>query len=90
MEGPLKIEVTLPKPLEAFVREKVTAGGYGSASEVIREGLRLLQQYDDERLRTLRQAIQKGLASGEGPLLEDVTVDEVMSSVDERLRRVQR
>ncbi len=85
----MRIEITLPEPLENFVREKVKIGGYGSASEVVRESLRLLQQYDDERLRTLREAIRKGMESGEGPLLDDVSVDDVMERAAERLKRAQ-
>ena len=47
---------------------KVASGRYHSASEVIRAGLRLLEE--QERLRevkpeTLREEIQKGLASGQ-------------------------
>lgn len=83
------LNVTLPEPLDQFVQEKVATGGYSSASEVVREGLRLLQQYDDERLRTLRAAIRKGLESGEGPLLDEVSTDDVVRDVDERLRRAQ-
>lgn len=88
--GPVKsLNVTLPEPLDLFVQEKVATGGYSSASEVVREGLRLLQQYDDERLTMLRAAIRKGLESGEGPLLEEVSTDDVMREVDERLRHAQ-
>ncbi|HET6895846.1 MAG TPA: type II toxin-antitoxin system ParD family antitoxin [Candidatus Baltobacteraceae bacterium] len=83
------LNVTLPEPLDQFVQEKVATGGYSSASEVVREGLRLLQQYDDERLHTLRAAIRKGLGSGEGPLLDEVSTDDVMRDVDERLRHAQ-
>lgn len=63
------LNVTLPESLDQCVREKVATCGYSSASEVVREGLRLLQQYDDERLHTLRAAIRKGLESGEGRCL---------------------
>lgn len=88
--GPVKsLNVTIPEPLEQFVQEKVKTGGYSSASEVVREGLRLLQQYDDERLRTLQAAIRKGLESGEGPLIDEVSTKDVMRDVDERLRHAQ-
>ena len=36
--------VTLPTPLEDFVRQKVAAGEFSSVDEVVCEGLRLLQQ----------------------------------------------
>ena len=40
------MNVSLTKELETFVSRKVKSGGYGSASEVIRESLRLLEQED--------------------------------------------
>jgi len=83
------INVSVPEPLEAFVQQKVASGGYSSASEVVREGLRLLQQYDDERLRTLRAAIRKGMESGEGRLLDEVSTHEIAERGNERLRRTQ-
>ena len=81
------INVSVPEPLEEFVQQKVASGGYSSASEVVREGLRLLQQYDDERLRTLRAAIRKGMESGEGRLLDEISTDEIAQRGNERLRR---
>ncbi len=83
------LNISLPEPLDAFVHQKVATGGYGSASEVVREGLRLLQQYDDERLRTLRAAIRKGFESGEGRLLEEITTEEIVRRGTERLRHEQ-
>ncbi|MHB8231199.1 MAG: type II toxin-antitoxin system ParD family antitoxin [Vulcanimicrobiaceae bacterium] len=83
------INVSVPEPLEEFVQQKVASGGYSSASEVVREGLRLLQQYDDERLRTLRAAIRKGMESGEGRLLDEISTDEIAQRGNERLRRAQ-
>ncbi|MHB1551648.1 MAG: type II toxin-antitoxin system ParD family antitoxin [Vulcanimicrobiaceae bacterium] len=83
------INVSVPEPLEEFVQQKVASGGYSSASEVVREGLRLLQQYDDERLHTLRAAIRKGMESGEGRLLDEISTDEIAQRGNERLRRAQ-
>ena len=88
--GPVKsLSVTLPEPLEEFVHKKVSTGGYSSASEVIRESLRLLQQYDDERLRTLRAAIRKGFECGEGRLLEEISAEDIARRGADRLRRAQ-
>jgi antitoxin ParD1/3/4 len=58
------MNVSLPPELEARVRQRVESGMYGSASEVIREALRLFEAY--EKLKTakldgLRQDIAKGL-----------------------------
>ena len=47
-----------------FIDEQVEAGHYGSASEVVRDGLRLLVERQ-VRLDRLRQALDEGDASGE-------------------------
>ena len=47
-----------------FIDEQVEAGRYGSASEVVRDGLRLLQERQT-RLDRLRKALDDGDASGE-------------------------
>ena len=71
------MNVSLTAELEKYVSEKVASGLYHSASEVIREGLRLLKEQDalrELRLNELRQQIQAGINSGEPlPLnLDDV------------------
>ncbi len=43
------MNVSLPIPLEEFVRQKVAAGELGSPDEVVVEGLRLLQQQESWR-----------------------------------------
>lgn len=53
--------------LEEMIREKIASGSYNSASEVVREALRLLEQEDQLRslkLQKLRQDILEGLESG--------------------------
>lgn len=61
------MNISLTPELEKFVKGKVESGRYHSASEVIREGLRLLEEQEQLRevkLIALREEIQKGLASG--------------------------
>jgi antitoxin ParD1/3/4 len=58
------MNISLTPELEHFVQDKVNSGMYTSASEVIRESLRLLYTYDDlqkQRLQQLNQAIDIGL-----------------------------
>lgn len=71
------MNVSLTPQLEELVKKKVDSGLYGSASEVMREALRLLDERDRihaMRLEELRAEIQKGLDSGEAtPLnIEDI------------------
>jgi antitoxin ParD1/3/4 len=47
----------------AFVEAQVASGRYASTSEVVRAGLRLLEE-QAQRLEALRQAIAEGEASG--------------------------
>lgn len=61
------MNVNLTLQLEEMVRQKVSSGLYASASEVIREALRLMEEQDRLRaakLDQLRQDIQDGLNSG--------------------------
>lgn len=48
-----------------FVEALVTEGRYGSASEVVRTGLRLLEERE-AKLSLLRDAVRQGLESGPG------------------------
>lgn len=61
------MNVSLTPELEQLVNEKVDSGLYQTASEVVREALRLLKQRDDqERLRADVQAGFDQLTRGEG------------------------
>jgi antitoxin ParD1/3/4 len=55
--------VTLGKHFEDFIAEKVEEGRYASASEVVRAGLRLLEEHE-ARVEALRAALVKGEESG--------------------------
>ena len=64
----MTMNVNLSPQLEAMVKAKVASGRYTSASEVVREALRLMEQQDQLRvlhLQQLRRDIQDGLASEE-------------------------
>lgn len=53
------MNVSLTPELEKFVGAKVDSGLYNNASEVIREGLRLLKEHDEIRLKW-REQIERG------------------------------
>ena len=58
------MNVSLTPELESLIEGKVKSGLYSSASEVVREALRLLQQRDQEReamLEELRRKVQVGI-----------------------------
>jgi antitoxin ParD1/3/4 len=67
------MNISLNPHFETLVKNKVESGLYNSASEVMREALRLLEERDqlrELRLETLRGEIQKGIDSGEGTALD--------------------
>jgi antitoxin ParD1/3/4 len=55
--------IELGDEIAVFVSEQVDAGRYGSASEVIRAGLRLLQD-QETKMAVLRSALIEGEKSG--------------------------
>jgi antitoxin ParD1/3/4 len=58
------MNVSLTPELEQLVNKKVKTGMYQTASEVIREGLRLLRERD-QRLDALRRDIRSGFVAVE-------------------------
>ena len=82
------MNVSLTPRLEALVRRKVESGLYNSASEVVREALRLLEERDrikEMKLEELRKEIQQGIDSldrGEGT---PFNADDVIKRGRERL-----
>ena len=67
------MNISLTPKLETMVKKKVESGMYNSASEVIREALRLLEEKDNlyqMRLKALKQNIQDGINSGESSSLD--------------------
>lgn len=72
--------VALSPHFEHFIREQVESGRYNNASEVVRAGLRLLEDQQQQaciKLEALRAAIAAGLASGTG-----VPADEVFDRLE--------
>lgn len=80
------MNINLTPLLEGMVRQKVDSGLYTSASEVVREALRLMDEQDNLRaakLGQLRQDIRAGLNSGEAALWNP---DQVKRAGRERLQ----
>jgi antitoxin ParD1/3/4 len=58
------VNISLTPELEQMVDNKVKSGRYASASEVIREGLRLLEEQEQlkqQRLSEVRRKIDRGI-----------------------------
>ncbi len=79
------MNVSLTPELDNFIAEKVASGFYSSASEVIRESLRLLKEQDElrrRRIEELRKDIKKGLdQSDKGEVLSFTSTAEIMAHI---------
>ncbi len=78
------MNVSLTPELERFVGEKVESGLYNNASEVVREGLRLLKEQDEVRLRW-REQIERGWQEAQAGRL--VHPDEAFRRIDARIKK---
>lgn len=78
---------SLPEDQSAFIDEKVAAGGYASSSEVVREGLRALQERDAALERWLVEEVgptyDRWKAGVEKMYSADKVFDELHSLIDE-------
>lgn len=76
--------VALSPHFETFIRQQVDSGRFNNVSEVVRAGLRLLEEREAEqaaKLQALREAIAVGLASG-----PDLSEDEVFNELEAKLQ----
>jgi antitoxin ParD1/3/4 len=82
------MNVSLTKELEKLVNDRVKSGMYQTASEVIREGLRLLKERDN--LETLRRDIRAGfeaLDRGEYEEYNETTTKGLATAIKARGRQ---
>ena len=84
------MNVSLTPQLESFVRSKVEAGRYSSSSEVVREALRLLEQFDsvqEAKLAALRGDVQHAIDQVERGETAEFDVEEIKREGRARLRK---
>ena len=78
------MNVSIGARWESFVEETVRTGRYGSASEVVREGLRLVEERE-ARLRSLRATLEASIAAGGE--VSDAALDAALDERDAALAR---
>lgn len=75
---------SLGEHYETFARELVKSGRYASVSEVLRDGMRLMEEREalrEWKLTELKKAIQEGLDSGPS---EPWDIDEIIAEARQR------
>lgn len=78
------MNVSLPQSLADYVELEVKSGDYGTASEVVREALRLLRRErsaGEERLAILRGAVAVGLEDASAGRFSDRSIREIAESI---------
>lgn len=74
--------LSLGEHWEVFIRNEVSSGRYGSASEVVRDALRTLET-NKTRLDALRAHLAEGAAQVRaGVFVEDYSVDKVIAALN--------
>lgn len=71
--------ITLGPHFEAFIAKRLKNGRHGSASEVVRAGLRLLET-SETKLETLRILLAEGEKSG----LADYSYEKLIQALDDK------
>jgi antitoxin ParD1/3/4 len=74
--------ISLGDHFEGFINRQIESGRYGSASEVIRASLRLLEERE-QKLRALRQALVEGEDSGDAG---ELNMDEIKAKARRKAR----
>jgi antitoxin ParD1/3/4 len=83
----MSLSVTVGERFEKFVKEQVATGRYNNASEVVRAGLRLLENEEELRARRLAEldaALARGLADAEAGRV--VPAEQVFAELRARYR----
>ena len=83
------LNISLPEALRQFVDQKVKTGGYGTASEYIRELIRQDQKQEAEQER-MEAMLLEGLDSGPGIEVTPELWKELRDELVERRRKAKR
>lgn len=77
------MNVSLPKEFAEFVESEVASGEYGTASEVVRESLRLLRRekaLEAEKRAVLRREVGIGLSDAHAGRFSERSVSDILES----------
>ncbi|MBU2708795.1 type II toxin-antitoxin system ParD family antitoxin [Zooshikella marina] len=73
--------ISLGDHFDGFIAEQLKTGRFGSASEVIRAGLRLLEERE-AKLDALRKLIAEGVVEAEAGKTVDYDMQSILDSIN--------
>lgn len=75
--------LTLGEHWEMFIKNEIASGRYGSASEVVRDGLRELEERKS-KLEALRAHLGQGAAQAKrGEFVENYSIENIIAELDQ-------
>lgn len=77
---PKNTSITLGEHFDSFIAQQIHEGRYSSASEVVRAGLRLLED-NEQKIATLRHLLKEGEDSGTA----EYSYESLMQELDDEL-----
>lgn len=79
-----QLSITLPVEMAKLVKDKVASGAYASESEVIRDGLRALQERDDAVEKWLKQEVAATFDDYKAGKIKTSSLEEVRERLSRR------
>jgi putative addiction module CopG family antidote len=86
MRTPQQFSITLPRDMAEIVEGKIKSGAYASVSEVVRDGVRALQEREAAQERWLREEIVAGHAEYLGDPSKAVPAEAMLGRITARRR----
>jgi antitoxin ParD1/3/4 len=78
--------LSLGEHWEVFIKKEIASGRYGSASEVVRDALRAMEERKS-KLEALRSHLSEGATQARnGGFVDDFSMDSLISDLDSELR----
>ncbi|MBL7003662.1 MAG: type II toxin-antitoxin system ParD family antitoxin [Gammaproteobacteria bacterium] len=76
--------LSLGKHWEVFIKNEISSGRYGSASEVVRDALRSMEERKS-KLNALRAHLSEGATqAANGEFVDDFSIDSLISELDKQ------
>lgn len=79
------MQITLTPEIEIIIKQKVASGNYASETEVIKESLRLLQERDERKLKSLREDLTAAYRQSERGESKVIDIEEFIAEASQKI-----